>query len=57
MRYLVVVGLAAVISAGCWTQQEIVIGNDAGADIDGDSEVNFVDFALFDGCCIEVVGE
>ncbi|MBA7574211.1 hypothetical protein ES708_16013 [subsurface metagenome] len=28
-----------------------------GADIDGDSEVNFVDFALFDGCGIEVVKE
>jgi hypothetical protein len=26
-----------------------------GADLDQDSVVNFVDFALFDGCCIEVV--
>ncbi|MHC4498919.1 MAG: right-handed parallel beta-helix repeat-containing protein [Planctomycetota bacterium] len=28
-----------------------------GADLDEDSVVNFVDFALFDGCCIEVTGE
>jgi hypothetical protein len=28
-----------------------------GADLDQDSVVDFVDLALFDGCCIEVVGE
>jgi hypothetical protein len=28
-----------------------------GADLDQDSLVNFVDFALFDGCCIEIVRE
>ena len=28
-----------------------------GADLDQDSLVNFSDFALFDGCCIEVVKE
>jgi len=28
-----------------------------GTDIDRNSAVDFVDFALFDGCCIEVVKE
>ena len=28
-----------------------------GVDVDHSSTVDFVDFALFDGCCIEVVGE
>jgi hypothetical protein len=27
----------------------------SGADLDQDSEVNFVDFALLDGCCFEVI--
>jgi len=29
----------------------------SGADLDQDTVVNFVDFALFDGCCIEVIEE
>jgi len=28
-----------------------------GLDLDQDSAVNFVDFALFDGCCIEIITE
>jgi hypothetical protein len=28
-----------------------------GVDMDQDSAVDFLDFALFDGCCIEVVAE
>ncbi|MHC4620886.1 MAG: hypothetical protein ACYTEQ_24330 [Planctomycetota bacterium] len=28
-----------------------------GVDLDQNSLVNFRDFALFDGCCIEVVGD
>jgi hypothetical protein len=28
-----------------------------GADLDQDSIVNFRDFALFDGCCVEVITE
>ncbi|MHC4623027.1 MAG: hypothetical protein ACYS4W_03900, partial [Planctomycetota bacterium] len=28
-----------------------------GIDLDQNSRVDFVDFALFDGCCIEVVGD
>ena len=28
-----------------------------GLDLDRDSMVNFVDFAMFDGCCVEVVKE
>jgi hypothetical protein len=28
-----------------------------GTDLDQDSAVNFIDFALFDGCCIEVIEE
>jgi len=28
-----------------------------GLDVDQDSVVNFVDFALFDGCCVEIIGE
>jgi hypothetical protein len=28
-----------------------------GVDLNQDSSVDFVDFALFDGCCIEVVAE
>ena len=42
MRYLFVVGLAAAISAGCWSMQEIVMGNDTGAntDTDGDADTD-----------------
>ncbi len=29
----------------------------SGADLDGNSVVDFADFALFDGCCIEVIRE
>ena len=28
-----------------------------GVDVDQDSVVNFVDFALFDGCCVEIISE
>jgi hypothetical protein len=29
----------------------------SGLDLNQDSAVDFIDFALFDGCCIEVVRE
>jgi hypothetical protein len=29
----------------------------SGLDLDQDSGVDFIDYALFDGCCIEVVTE
>jgi predicted outer membrane repeat protein len=38
--------LAAGCSAPSWCN---------GADLDQDSEVNFIDFALLDGCCFEVI--
>ena len=38
MRYFIIVGLAATISAGCWSQQEIVVGNDTSADTDTDAD-------------------
>jgi hypothetical protein len=38
MRYFIVVGLAAAISSGCWSMQEIVFGNDTGADTDTDTD-------------------
>ncbi len=40
MRYFIVVGLAAVISSGCWTEQEVVsnVTTDADSDSDTDSD-------------------
>jgi hypothetical protein len=46
------------ILAAYWLEQECdKPGWCEGADLDQDSVVDFVDLALFDGCCIEVVGE
>ncbi len=40
MRFVIIIGLVAAISAGCWSQQEIVwnIGDDTGTDTDTDSD-------------------
>ena len=40
MRYFIIVGLAAAILAGCWSMQEIVMGNDTGADTDTDGDTD-----------------
>ena len=42
MRYFIVVGLAAAISAGCWSQQEVIsnVDNDAGANTDTDTDAD-----------------
>jgi hypothetical protein len=46
------------ILASYWLEQECDKPDWCeGADLDQDSAVDFVDLALFDGCCIEVVGE
>ena len=46
------------ILASYWLEQECERADWCeGADLDQDSVVDFVDLALFDGCCIEVVGE
>ena len=43
----IVVGLAVAISAGCWSQQEIIrnMENDAGGDTDTDSDSDIADCA------------
>jgi predicted outer membrane repeat protein len=46
------------ILASYWLEQECDKPDWCeGTDLDQDSVVDFVDLALFDGCCIEVVGE
>ena len=40
MRWFVFVGLAAAVSAGCWSMQEIVVGNATDTDTDSDTNTD-----------------
>ena len=40
MRCVVLVLAAGAFCAGCWTVQEIIVGNDAGSDTDADSDTD-----------------